>query len=502
MKFLISSILSILLPTLVFPVTVFNENCRNAYKDIICLKIEDARQKITAESKNHPGNTITFLLQNYIDFIRVITSEEQPAFETLKNNRDIHLQGVAKGDQNSPWTSFSQAEIYFQLGLSKLKFGEYLSAGLDLNRAYRLFEDNQKRFPDFMPGKVRMGLMHALIGAVPDKYAWALDALDFEGSVPQGIKELSVAYKACLSDKNLDYLVPESAFLCSYVLVNLSPDHSGAKEFIGEYEKNPLNDWIRLSPLVCMSYVNLLMKTGSNNKAIAAVELCNRGDGRMPLYFLDYLLGIAKLNRLDVDAHLPFLTFLAKFRGLNYIKSAYQHLAWYYLLNNDPGHYRVYMERIGLRGGDLVDNDKQALFDYKQNVRPNEWLLKARLLFDGGYYEKADEVLSSFRGSDYGNEPQLKLEYVYRRGRIYDEWGRKAEAAGFYSQAAELGKDDPSFYAANAALHLGMIYELQGKYPDAAKAYNECLSMKGGKDNFGISLKAKAGLNRIKNGKK
>jgi tetratricopeptide (TPR) repeat protein len=55
----------------------------------------------------------------------------------------------------------------------------------------------------------------------------------------------------------------------------------------------------------------------------------------------------------------------------------------------------------------------------------------------------------------------------------------------------------PYYYAANAALKLGELYEMQNNFDKAIEAYENCLEMK--PDNYRISIhqKAKAGLNRL-----
>jgi tetratricopeptide (TPR) repeat protein len=502
MKSLILILAVLFIPFTLKAGTDFNANCRNAYSDIICLKFKDAGDKIRSEKKLNPTNSIPFLLDNYMEFIQVMTSEEDPLYRSFRKNRDVRLQSLAKGDKLSPWKLYSMAEIYFQAGMVKIKFGDYISAGVELNRAYELLKENNKEFPGFIPVKLRLGLIHALLGAVPDQYSWMMDMLRLEGSIPAGLLELTQAYTNCLNDDKYSFLIPEAAFLLSYVTVNLSGNRDAMLNLISRFDQPPLLDYRRSSPMVCLAYVNILMKAGFNDKAIQAISTCERNGNRIALNYLDYLLGIASLNRLDHNAHLPFLKFLAEFRGQNYIKSAYEHLAWYYLINNDHEKYRVYMERILLRGNDIVDNDKQAMINRKKNTPPDLFLLKARLLFDGGYYDKALAQLSAFRESKEFVQPHLKLEYTYRKARVYDNWGRKNEAIDWYRETIRLGKNDPSFFAANAALHLGLIYENSGKPALAEQAFKDCLDMDFQEYHMSITMKAKAGLNRINNDSK
>lgn len=498
MKILIIAVFLILSPGLLRASTEFDKVCRDAYSDILSLKFEDAATKIKNEKKLSPGNTIPFLLENYIDFIKVMVAEEDQDIQALHDSRDARLQLLAKGDNKSPWYLQSQAEIYLQSGICRFKFGEYVSGGMDINRAYQLLLENNAKFPSFPPTMSRLGLLHALIGTVPDKYLWIARAFNFQGSINQGIAEIRTAYKLTCDKEQYRFLMPETAFLLSYAIVNLSGDKESVRQIIKEFSAAPLSDWVESSPLICLSKVNMLAKTGANDQLISCILACKRSDGQFPLVYLDYLLGLAKLNRLDQDAHLPLLKYLASFHGKNYIRSAYQRLSWYYLMHGDTDKYTLYQQRILLRGNDIVDSDKQAKRDATSGSLPNVFLLKARLLFDGGYYEKSIAELGKFNSSPESSDPRFKLEYTYRMGRVCDDWGRIPEAITWYERTVNEGKDKDLYFAPNAALHLGLIYERAGKKTLAEKYYRSCLDMDFTDYSFSISQKAKAGLNRLK----
>jgi tetratricopeptide (TPR) repeat protein len=499
MKFLLFILLFFGFLKSALPSTDFSPNCRNAFHDILCLKFNDARARIDSEKAADPANSIPYLLDNYIDFLTVMIGEEQKDLERMREKRDFRLQRLVKGDKSSPWYLYSQADIFIQWGFARIKFGEYFSAGLDINRAFRLLEENNRKFPDFIPNKTHLGLLHALVGTVPDKYHWAVKVLDFEGTIPQGLSELRSAYSSCLNSSQFGFLLPENIFLLSFVYVNLSGEKNVATLLTSEFNKPAISHLADQSPLVLYSLVNLKIRSGKNDEAIRLLSSFNRPVGSYPFYYLDYLLGVSKLNRLDQDAYLPLMKFVADFRGMNYIRSAYEHLAWYFLIQGKMGKYRMYMDRINLRGCKSVDNDRQAYDDAQHDIIPDTFLLKARLLFDGGYYEKSMAELYGFAGTKAISVFHLKLEYTYRKARVYDESQKTGDAIHWYKETILMGADDPGYYAANAALHLGLIYENLNQYKLAEQSYQKCLDMDFREYNFSISQKAKSGLNRIKN---
>ena len=69
-------------------------------------------------------------------------------------------------------------------------------------------------------------------------------------------------------------------------------------------------------------------------------------------------------------------------------------------------------------GKALIDEDIQALKEAKVTAIPNEILLKSRLLYDGGYYTKAQNLL--ILHSKTFTHDINDGEYYYRLGRVTD----------------------------------------------------------------------------------
>ena len=124
-------------------------------------------------------------------------------------------------------------------------------------------------------------------------------------------------------------------------------------------------------------------------------------------------------------------------------------------------------------------------------------LLKSRILFDGGYYIKADSIINLANTKGKIITTKDKLEYTYRRGRIYDEWGKFNKAELYYKKCIKNAKDYPYFYAAKSALELGYYYENIGKIAQAKKMYELILDLDFDEYQNSITQKAKSGLSRL-----
>jgi tetratricopeptide (TPR) repeat protein len=127
----------------------------------------------------------------------------------------------------------------------------------------------------------------------------------------------------------------------------------------------------------------------------------------------------------------------------------------------------------------------------------NQNLVKARLLYDGGYYEQS---LTKLKQIEFNNLPSAyqKTEYYYRFARVYHDLGDFSHAIKMYQECLTLGSNMNTYFTPNTCLQLGLIYSKLG-YPDLAKKYFIQVSNYSGYDyEDSIKQKAKAGLNQIR----
>jgi len=189
--------------------------------------------------------------------------------------------------------------------------------------------------------------------------------------------------------------------------------------------------------------------------------------------------------------------YINEYRGQNYLKEAYQKLAWHYLLQGNYIAYANNMRYCKIRGATVIDGDKTALREAEKEQIPNVDLLKSRLLFDGGYYQKAFDVLNNKSINDFPNK-RLQLEFNYRLGRITHKLQQYDKALRYYNLTLENVSEEAYFYACNAALQMGKIHEKQEQYKEAIFYYSQCLSLDPDEYKTGLHQQAKSGKNRLK----
>jgi hypothetical protein len=465
-----------------------NERMQQSYLHIINLEFEAANNLLRIEKKKNPNNGIIVLHQNYIDFLTIIIGEDEVFFTIAKEKKSERIDLIQEGDENSPYYLYAQAEIHLQWAFSRLKFEQYSTAAYEFITAYNLLEENQERFPDFTLNKKGTGLMHAFLGAVPKQFHWILNLAGLEGGLTIGLSEMD----AVLNDKNFKIYEKEVLFLLSFLQINLSNNDQVCKKYLkrigDDYQENLLLNFTaaRLSHVL-----------GMNEYCLKVLENRPSNEEKYNFYYLDYLQGMSYLYKSDYKkAEQYFNHFIKNFRGINYIKSANHKLAWIAFLQNNIEMKRIYFARVISEGNTSIDEDKVALKHAQRDYITHTRLLRTRLLYDGGYYEKALAVISGVKKvSEYAGYLD---EYWYRLARIESKLDYDDNILiKNFKESYELGQNTTNYYAPMSALQIGLIYERQNRFEQAEIYFEKCLAMSNFDYERGIHQKAKAGINRI-----
>ncbi|MEO6038936.1 MAG: hypothetical protein ABIQ93_11025 [Saprospiraceae bacterium] len=469
----------------------FSPAVQDAYQKAVSLRLGESQAALALLATSEPDNLMPVYIANYVDFLTVFVNENKAEYNRLSKNMDPRLDKISRGDRRSPYYLYTQAQIRLQWAILRLRFSDYLAGASDIKQAYALLEENQRRFPDFVANKMSLGIMHALVGNVPEDYRWVIRGLGgMSGSTQQGVREMEevLAY----AKNNLFIFEDEAVAAYSFLQLFLNNQGERAWQTLKNSKLTP-----KTNPLAAYVLATVAMRMAHNDEAIRYLQECPTTAPYYPFPERSYLLGLAKLRRLDTDANGPLQTFLTTSKGANGLKDGYQKLAWYCLLNGNPTGYTNNMDLVKTKGAASDDSDAAALREAKSGERPDLRLLKARLLFDGGYYQRAYDLLKD-AGPDYASSHRLDLEYGYRLGRITHRMGKTYDAARWYDQTIERGAADPAYFACNAALQLGLLYEETKDFGQARQAFNRCLALKPEVYATSLHAQAKAGLSRLK----
>jgi hypothetical protein len=468
----------------------FNSNCVQAYKDLISLRLAEGRALIDKEKAIHPQNSITVLLDNYYDFFVILTTENKAEFDKLKNNKSARIDRLDDEDQNSPYYNYAIAQVNLQWALLHSRFGEFTTAGFEVNKAYRLLQNNAKKYPSFLPDNIPLGVVNVLLGSLPNgALKSVLGFLGIKGDTQTGVKMLE-KLAVDIPKSPYAYHYDELIYYLTYIQTDVVNDPQAYNKMLhlvaSADTTSLLTDYIQ-------GYIAL--RAGHSSEAIAFFEKRHTSSRYHPYPYLDYLAGLAKMNRGDNDANNYFNRFLQNSKGANFIKDAYLHLAWICLLEGDMRRYQGFIAFVKAKGSLYNEKDKQAL-DEANDMPPNVLLLRARLLCDGGYYSRALAVMNNKTIGDFTLERD-RIEYYYRLGRIYDAMDSDDNAIKYYQEAIGIGSASTYHYAATSATKMGMIYEQHKDYAKARAAYKMVSGFKNKQFKNSLEQKAKDGLNRI-----
>lgn len=470
----------------------FNANCLKAYQNIFELKLNTARQLIAAEKKVHPNNSIVPLLENYVDYFYLLTTESKSEFERLEDKKEARIDQISNDDKSSYYYLYAQAQINLQWALIRGRYGSYLTAAREINRANSQLLENNRKFPGFHLNSMGLGLINAVMGALPDGFLKStLATFGLKGNMQNGLNMLDKLAEN-LPESKLEPFYEEAVFYYSYVLSDVAHSPQAYAKTMKYTARIADSSLIKsyLQAYVCS-------RNAHNEEAIKILASRPGGSAYQPWPYLDYLMGIVKLNKLDYSAEAYFERFLQTNKGVNYIKDSYLHLGWVNLLKGSDSGYNAMMAKVKNTGYNYHERDKQAVNE-ANGALPARDLLRARLLFDGGYFGKAADLLSDLKADDFKSIKD-KTEFHYRLGRVNDALGRDDAALLNYQNTINLGKSQKYYYAAKAAVQMGKIYENR-KNPAKAKAsFNQAIGMSGHEQENSIENEARQGLRSMAN---
>ena len=476
---------------------VFDSNCQKAYESCLSLRFTESETYLKSARRTHPHNGIILLVESYREFLESAVTESSKKQKDFLIAYSSRIERLDKLSNSSPWKLYIHSEILLQAAFIHFFNQDFFRAAYIGHKAFRILEKNQRVFPDFIPNLKMLGVIHVALGSVPDDFAWAIKVFNVKGSINLGMTELSKLFEQTLINPDLQFLRNEALFYLCFSELQFRKNIVMLNRFKGFFQSSYFSDQYKRNPILTYIYASLLIKLKMNDDAIELLEQRSFPQGTFPLHFLDYYTGECKLNRLDVDASIWFQNFLTSSPTQTYIKSAWQKLAWNALLRGDTSNYRYFISRIKSKGSLITESDKQAFREASLISIPEINLLKARLLFDGAYYERAANTLAQFKAENVLQSPENLLEYYYRLGRIYHESGDFKKAEQYYQIVISTGSSMPQYYAANSALQMGLMLESTGDNKRAISFYRQCLTINPDEYRTGIHQKAKAGINRL-----
>ena len=467
-----------------------NPMMQRAYSEIIKSNLNVGREIL---ENDKTSNGVKVYLKSYADLIQLLINEEKDFYEQFIDNQTSRIEYLEKLDKKSPYNRFLQAEIRIHTAFVKLKFGHEVKGSWEIIKAYKLLEANAKEFPDFLPNQKSLGLLHILIGSTPENYQWVATLLGLKGNIKQGLAELQNVIQKDQMYSNeaqlTDYLV--HAFILKFTPKKLTDFQA----FIQQHPDNQLFTFFGITTL---------MKEGKSEVALTVMENRKMDKNHLPFPFLEYLKAEIYLQKGQYQmASKLYQNFLAKYKGFNFLKDAYFKVFLCYYLNNEEVKGVEYLAKIKTIGTNIVESDKAAtkfsenyLSKKSSKSIPQKVLMKARLAFDGGYYDKALEFLIAYSENNL-NQLSDRAEFNYRKGRIFQKLNNFAQAITYFDRAIVLSENQNWSFGASSALQMGYIYQSKNEKMKAKSYFDKAISYKKHEYKNSVDNKARAALNEM-----
>jgi predicted negative regulator of RcsB-dependent stress response len=470
----------------VFAASGLNKTVQQAYREILKLRVQNGQKILQPELQRDPENACALLIANYADFFTILVSQDENVYEKLRSRQESRLENLDDLSEKTPYKRYAEAEIKLQLAMCQIFFADEVQAAWNVRGAFLLLKENQQLYPDFIPNRKTLGLLQVVIGSVPDSYQWVFKILGMKGDVKTGLTNLNSAAQNPNPFQTEALIYRE--FAQDWINKNDAAGPKLLQKLATENPDNLLFTYLAMSMLKknkqCDAALNFYQKRIIDSRYLAFPYLHHLA-GDLYLYKGDYPRSL-KENQY----------FLSHYAGKHYCKDARFKAYLACFLNNDLLGAQAYYSNIKNTGSAVVEEDKYAQKFIENREILNPLLMKARLHTDGGYYNLAMQALDNFSLKN-GTSLKEKIEFYYRRGRIFQGLNKTDSAKACYEKTVQLSGNLPYYFAPNAALQLGYMAAENSDKETARLYFKKALSYPKHEYKNSIDSKAKVGLSTL-----
>ena len=359
--------------------------------------------------------------------------------------------------------------MYLQRALVNLRLGNYLQSAFDGRRAYNYLEENLRKYPNFPLSGKSYYTVQALLSSIPKNYKHLIQMLGFETDYKKALLELDKAQKKLTKETSPYYFYQDEVNIHRAVLMHkLTERYDEAYSII----KNATQDY-KTNPLTCFLRGKMALDSKKTTEAIKILSHFAGPD--CPIPYINYDIANAYLYMLNKKCIEYYAHFLKQSNGPGLFKDTYLKLAWWSYLHNDTEMTDKWLTIIKNGTTSVRAKDKNAVKEAEFLKHQNPILLKARIHFDGGFNEYTLKLLLANK-EFLANNPNTKLEYYYRLGRIYYDTKEYSKALIAFENASNCTFNNKEYFIPVANYYIGNIYSNQLNMPQKAIiAYTKCL---------------------------
>lgn len=436
----------------------FNQKMRDAHANALRLRVKDCKVALQLEKSQNRYNIIPYYVDDLADFMQTLASENHDEFKRFQQQRLVRLSRIRTGDRSSPYYLFTVAALQLHAAYHHVVFYEPNDAKNALKSAMADIERNMKSFPDFMGNRMLYGVAQILSECAGAR---------------TGSSNLAV--------EGLTHLKDVLAYGKSYPKFEFNED---AQMWYGlmlillhsEDEK----DWALLNPAVLdykrsptAAYIFAMQqwRTGQSTKMYATLTGTPSSDQYNSLHYLQFLLGIHHLCKLEPKAETHFRNYLARSRGEHHQKNALLRIAHCQLINKNTAGYATTMRDLLLRGNTVEPFDYFAEEEALRKYTPDYNLVRAKLYLEGGYHDKARIEINQAQSA----HPYDQAEILYVKARIHHKAKTSDAALSAYTELINQPAHKNKYVTAFAQYYAAQIWAERGDKVRATTQLNTLL---------------------------
>lgn len=459
-----------------------HKSLSNAYKLAFNLQVQEARALL-----NEIKTPEQLYVASIADVLELLVTEDEVKFEKYEDAYDQRLDALEQLKPATAASLFALAELRLQWAFTYLKFGHELDAAWNIRQAYLAVQECKKKYPEFIPIQKSSGMLEIMLGSVPEKYQWIMGLLNMQGSIDKGLAELEQV-------RSKSPTLYFETTLVYYLFQGFVLQHT--EQALQGLEKELLSQTD--NRLALFLGASLAIKNSNSEQALTLLKKVNTHTPGVPIVYAGYQQGEVYLHKGEYDSSILMYTkFLDKYRGRNYVKDAHYKIGICYWLSGKPEKAKKAFERARIEGKETTEADKYAARSLAEQVYPHVKLSKLRYATDGGYYEKANTILSTITSDDLGSSKE-KIELTYRKARLAHKTNSLQEAEKYYQETIAQQGEELWYFAPNACLQLGYLVLERNNIGQARQYFEKALRYKKHEYKNSIDSKAKSALAQVK----
>ncbi len=465
-----------------------DDNCTDAWNLLMDLRIDEAKALLQKELTLYPDNYFTYYLDQTCDAYALLINGSEEDYEAFTEQYEHRREIMDDKDTGSPYYLMCKSEMELQVAVFSIIHGSRFTG---LNKAYNAFKSvyrNLEKHPGFKPGLKLDGFFNVAMANLPPFIKWAVSVFGVSSDFDYGWKLLNDLYQ---SEKEVKGFNAEYAlFVIFGAKINKTP------EMVYDFTRN-------LEPGIAKLYIhryfkaNISYRTGKNEEALRLIEELPKENGDEALLLYDYLKGKALLRSLNDSAAYFIGRYLSHLKKKEYLKEMTYNLALTYLLKGDREKYRELCRTVIEEGKEINERDREALYVASVDYEPDINLVKAKLLLEGGYFNRFGQTIDNYEKNPAHGLPYL-LEYYLLKGKYLYKTGTPEQAVTLLNRVIEEGSDEDYYFACDAALTLGNIYKERGNYHKAKEMYTLADDLYDSDYYEYLGDKARKGLEQVK----